>query len=177
MVYASQPQRFGLVGEHGQPPDGLADGGDLVQDLWGDGVGWLVFHVASQRVWYGSIRIVICRNTFRFVTATVIALSQLCASILAMLQFPLFFHLGAEFLKRCLRQLRRCRLAVLPAVDRGEAHAEGQFFLGECQLPPDFLDRFRKVFGLADHGFGCLRLIGPSATNPYGTNCKHLAGL
>jgi len=29
-------------GEHGQPPNGLADRGDAVQDFRGHGVGWLV---------------------------------------------------------------------------------------------------------------------------------------
>jgi len=28
----------------------------------------------------------------------------------------------------------------------------GQFLLGECQLPPHFLDRFRKVLELTDYG-------------------------
>ncbi len=41
-VDASQPQRPCLVGEHGQPSDGLADGCDPVQNLGGNGVGRLV---------------------------------------------------------------------------------------------------------------------------------------
>jgi hypothetical protein len=41
-VDAPQSQGSGLIGEHGQPPDGLADGGDPVQDLRSNGVAWLV---------------------------------------------------------------------------------------------------------------------------------------
>jgi len=41
-VEAPQSQSSRLIGKHGQTSDGLADGGDLVQDLRGYGAGWLV---------------------------------------------------------------------------------------------------------------------------------------
>ena len=44
-VDAPQPQGSRLIGEHGQSPDSLADRGDTVQDLGGDGIGWLVVHI------------------------------------------------------------------------------------------------------------------------------------
>jgi hypothetical protein len=37
-----QPQRPGLISEHGQPSDGLADRGDPVQNFRGDGAGGLI---------------------------------------------------------------------------------------------------------------------------------------
>jgi len=44
---APQPQGSRLVGEQGQPPDGLTDGGNPVQDFRRDGVGRLIIHMVS----------------------------------------------------------------------------------------------------------------------------------